>query len=691
MSMRASLLLSIVLSCGVAAAQTIELAPRATGTAPRPTSGVRAAGTATESLAVWISNGGLYAIRVDFLGRPMDERSFEIATSGVLGAEVATDGSDYLVAYTSCRSSTDCDVRFATILRDGTMFPTRQRIAGGRVQALAWGGERYVLAWSTDSRSITGSLAFRDRRGFVIEDRILLQGESITAIKMASDGEGTLGLLWFSRRGTFFAAATLDEIRRGTVREVRMNATVSSIAGSRSGFIVTGTSGTFSRRVWLFSRSGTLESMTSTIGSLTDYRGGATASARFEIYSTPQRSLNDLLLQMRLLDRPDTERTVVPDRTTWSFDVDIASTTDGGAVLAWDQEIHEGVSEVRVVRVMPTGTLLRFPHVAVQPVNRGFVQYDTPVVRRCGDVFMTAWVERSDRRSVRFRRVSLDGVPLDPPSRRATSLSPNDQRGVSIACTGDAVLLTWTEISPIAVTRTSVGRGLLLSGGREHLVDLGPAEDVYATGIGGELAVMREVSNDWHEGSHWTIEGTQRTPWLQMFHQPDCDDRLRSVESRGDEIVIATTNPCAPIGGPYVLARRFSRELESLGPPVIFQGGGGMPDLAAAPDGWLLVWGQSEAAFGMFNRGFITVDPRRGVLAGGSGPAGAAWNGCAFEVIGPDRVTSVPVLTKVDLPIVVQRVASDGPGSRLIVTTERDDDGAMRVVARREDSPRCLR
>lgn len=703
--MRSSLLLALLLTSGVAAAQTIELAGPATGMRPRRTERVRVAGTATESLAVWTEGRSLRAARVDLLGRPLDDRSLEIATSDVFEVQVATDGRDYLVAYSTCTGNeADCAGRFATISPDGTVFQSRQRLEGARVESLAWSGERYVLAYHVGSKApAAASLAILDRRGFVLEDRISPTDEAIHYVDLAGDGAGRVALVWAGFRGSGFASGSLDDLRRGALTPVRLTGVFypMSVAASPSGFVVSGSDSTYHWRTFLIDRSGVVTSATSSIQAYPEYTVGATSTMRFAVFAEETTtSPYKFSLLMRPVDRVASPRTVAPGLIR-SYGVDIASTSDGGAVLGWDQDGHGNVSEVRVVRMTAGGTLLRPPG-PMQPVNRGFVDYDTPAVRRCGETFVTAWVERSDRSSVRFRRVSSSGAALDPPSRRATSLTPQSQSqfGPGIACTDGSILITWIETPPLSTsttsTPTSVARGLLLTGGVERLLEFGPAQDFYAAGIGGEYVVVRESGSEWHEASHWRTDGTQRTQWTQLFHQPTCGNVRSVIESNGQELMIANVNHCPTRGLQYVIARPYSRELMMLRTAVTFEGRfvGFQADVAAGPDGWLVAWGAGETSFGRIRRDFLGLDPRVGISAGLQGPLSAAWNGCTFEIAGRDAVTLVPMdgaATTVAVPPAVLRVASDGAGQRFVVTTERDADGAMRVMGRFEDSPRCVR
>ena len=389
---------------------------------------------------------------------------------------------------------------------------------------------------------------------------------------------------------------------------------------------------------------------------------------------------------------------VVPGINDRVFGVDIATTSDGGAVLGWAQPIHEDATEVRIVRVAANGTLVPS---RLQPVNRGYVRYDAPDVRRCGDTFVAAWTERSDRKSVRYRRITSAGVPLDPPSRRATAESPNDQYLPRIACTGDAMLITWLEKPPVtAPPRTEIARGLLFAAGGERLIEFGPAHDVLAAAIGNELVVVRGVEDGWYEASHWSGNGTQRTPWTRLFNQQQADcysDPRGAIESNGDQLMIANVNFCPRRSSHYfVAARPFSRELMLLRTPVTFESDfvGNTLDIAAAPDGWLVAWEGEGVRFGRIDRLFLGLDPSSGISTGGRWPVSAAWNGCTFEIFGPDTITTAAmsgVPTTVPAPSVEERVATDGAGRRFVVTTERDDDGAMHVVGRFEDSPRCVR
>lgn len=670
-----SLLLALLL------AQTIELASPTIATAPGYAGGVRVAGTATESLAIWIDSGALHAIRVDLLGRALDERSIVLASDDVSSAEVATDGRDYLIAYSTCSwEDSDCAAHFATIAPDGAVFQSRQRMKGVRVESLAWTGERYVLAYHIGSRDpIAATLAILDRRGFVLEDRIQPTKEPIYYVDLAGDGAGGIALVWAGPIGSGFATGSLDDMRRGALVPVRLVGAYYplSVAASPSGFVVGGEDLAHGTRTILLSRSGVITNANSSFANR-NMVVGATSATRFGVFFEPTPGAYELGLRMQPFDRAMPAVAVVPELTTWGFAIDVATTADGGAVFGWSQEIRTSLRQVRIVRVAPSGTLLRAPG-AIEPVNRGFVRYEKPVVRRCGDTFVTAWVELSDRGSVRFRRVTSSGVPLDPPSRRVTSLSPNHQDWPGVACTGDSMLITWLETA----ASIRVGRGLLITASGERLVEFGRADDLYAVGVKNEYVVFRANPTEWHDASHWTNSGTQRTEWTQLFHQP-CSGH-GAVETNGEDLLVVTTNTCSPQDFDFVIARPYSPSLMTLRSPVSFQSISypGEAHVAAAPDGWLVTWGSGDTYFGRIDRSFLGLDPRRGVFAGHHGPATASWNGATFEILGRDALVLVSMSgepAQLEVPEAVARVASDGAGPRLTVTTERGEDGAMRVV-----------
>lgn len=688
--------LALLVAAGVASAQTIELASPAVGVAPETTRRVRVAGTATEALAAWIAFDALHAVRVDALGRAIDARSLAIASHDVSAAEVATDGRDYLIVYSTCAwEGSDCAMRFATVSPDGTVLHSRQRVDGAHVESLVWTGERYVLAYHVGSRlPRPATLAILDRRGFVLEDGIQPVPESIYYVDLAADPAGGIALVWAGPFGSAFAAGSLDEARRGTLAPIRIRNLYYplTVAASSDGFIVSGDALDRTWRTVLLSRSGSVTANTVSSDKYRQYTVGATSTTRFSIFSETLAEARNAL-RMHAFDRATPASSVLPGVTTWwGFGVDVASTTDGGAVVGWDHQIREGVTEVHVRRVTPGGTLVLPPAEQIEPVNRGFVVYDDPVVRRCGDTFVAAWVERSDRRSIRYRRIASSGAVLDPPSRRATSLTPNDQDGPGIACAGDAILITWIETATrMTATPARVARGLLLADAGERLIELGPAEDVYATGIGGELIVVRQALSDfdpdWHEASHWRADGTQRTEWMRLFHQPSCHSICGTIESHGAEMLIVNANNCPGQGRQFVIARPFSRELLSLRAPVVFETGfvGVRPAIAAGPDGWLVAWGNSGMTFGRIARDFLGLDPRSGMPVGNHGPPDAAWNGSAFEIAGRDAVAIVATdgtYTLIPAAPAVRRVGSSGSGRRMIVTTERGEDGSMRVVGR---------
>src|SRR6185436_4546849 len=349
-------------------------------------------------------------------------------------------------------------------------------------------------------------------------------------VEMAPNGEGGVAMVWASPQGSFFASGSLDQLRRGTLTPRRVDGLFALLSQRSSGAF--------------------------------EYR-----------------------MHMQPLDHAGVEVAVVPELNRDRFAVEIATTSDGGAVIGWKQNIHRSGGEVRVVRITPDGALLRLP---IQPVNRGFVEYDAPAVRRCDDTFVTAWVERSDRERVRFRRVSVTGDVLDPPSRRVTALSDDDQESPRLACTGNSILITWIETPPLNATGVAArGRGLLIVGRTEQFLDFGAADDVYAAAIGDEYAVFRTVRNDMHEGSRWSATGEQRTAWRELFSQPTCGNPPRaSIESSGEQLLIAHVNGCSTQGSAFVIARELTRDFEQIGRPVVFQAdsyAADDADIAASP------------------------------------------------------------------------------------------------------------
>ena len=288
--------------CSMAAAQTIELAGPAIGMMPQTVDRVRVAGTAIESLAVW-STGALHAARADLSGGPIDERSLEIESAYVNTFEVATDGRDYLVAYSTCpdSSGSGCEIRFATISPDGFVFHSRQRIAGASVESLAWTGDAYVLAFRPADRApFPSKLAILDRRGFVFAEQSSFGGANGYYVDLAADGSGGVVLAWATPFGSYFEIATLDDIRRGTIQRVPLANTWApfTVAVSASGYVINGWNGFDNAQTVLLSRSDIVTSSTTSQVAHDEYRVGATSTTRFAVFTEPSPGQYDLGLRM---------------------------------------------------------------------------------------------------------------------------------------------------------------------------------------------------------------------------------------------------------------------------------------------------------------------------------------------------------------------------------------------------------
>ena len=168
--------------------------------------GVAVASNGSDFLVTWGDEAGsseiVFAVRVASTGIVGQARQL---ASGGSGSVAASDGTGYLVAWSTATSGTIRGVRVdASGVIVGTPFDIASATTSSPHLALAWGGGQYLLAWS-DSTPTTGYDIFATRVGAigqVLDSPFVLSAAANDQRNPAVAASGSEYLVaWEDRRG----------------------------------------------------------------------------------------------------------------------------------------------------------------------------------------------------------------------------------------------------------------------------------------------------------------------------------------------------------------------------------------------------------------------------------------------------------------------------------------------------------
>lgn len=544
----------------VATAAEFEISQPAIGVAPGWKMSPRIAASANGFLVVWVDElGGVRATRLASDGAVEDARDFLIAAGGKW-VDVASDGREYLVAWSD--GGPEGRTRFVRVTANGFVAPGLQSIAGV-IDELEWiGGTYAVSTWGTRGISLV------DRAGVVLRERIAVpRVDSRSNIAITPGGV----VAWWNSRDIVAARLTRD----GEL-EPRVIATPSATAAA--GYLDAADDESGGAMVVWMAAGETY---------------GVTLDAALRPIAGPQSTGTGF--QTRVI-RTGTRYLLLDRASTKGQDFDVVGNLPGAMIVTSDLEPwFNAASYLRLTRLDASGNPMRLPSIdAIASIARREALQQEPAIARCGDRWVVAWTERSDRYVVRMRSFDDEGNPLG----RAMGIDQEPgvgQRWPAIACGAGTMLVTWAELDTIQAGRARL-IGLFTSGSQPRRVNLGPTSLTGARVFfdGGAYIVVR-LFNQRLYVRRWSMNGEPLGEERMLLFDAGLQHEF-SAAFDGGEVVIAWTRWSSDLRTGSVRVLRLDASLAPAGEPVnLFIEQDVFPTrtaVEATPTGWLVWWKQ---------------------------------------------------------------------------------------------------
>lgn len=685
----------LFLFAATAAAQSFDISPSLPGPPPGQRSTPRLAAASNGYLVAWFDFRGdrrtLRARQLDIAGLP---EGGEVVIEDAVSYDVASDGSEYLLAHGVCAAHPQCitgprTTHFVRITRHGA-FRSRQTIAG-LPTAVAAVGNDFAVAIS----DFTPKIAVVAIAGAVLREPFAIEGAR-APILATETLDGRVAFAWIAPNPleVRFAIASHEDLLAGRVVSKPVAPATGSfprvlgVSATRRGYVVTWTD---DRDIFTVA----IDAAGNVAGS--DHQRKTT----YPVVSGSTGSTHVVLDDNAFLPISDAgeigefHNLTDGGRTFGSLDSVVAP--DGsGAIVAYTEESDSFYTfDLRLARIDSAGrtaTPFGAPNLLI-----GLPDQNSPRVARCGDGYAVVWEELSRKWLVHYRRFTREGVAIDPPRRRVPAPMAGEQRWPVVACVGDAMLVAWTEDDIRGSIVNSRQRGALFpSGARDPIaLDLGNAGIFERHSIASDgresFAVMSRNFNRLEVRRLNTAGVRVGTPF---------EIRARTLASsiawNGSEYLLSWSTEGA------VHARRLSRTLEPIGDVVELGITTTHPvweiAIAPSPRGWLVAWVGTNGSAASFiraasmqlNRDLVPLDSVGGVpLEMKDGPRSVAWNGCAYEIHLEDRtIVRPPFGPSFEIVSQEPRLALAAGADRFVVSSRIDD--TRRLVGAIE-AIRCAR
>jgi hypothetical protein len=695
--------LALLLFASTAFAQTFEISPPSFGQAPGGRSLPRIAASASGYLVAWYDYRGdsstIRIRRIDLGGLPIDDRDLVVA--GGLAFDVASDGTDYLLTHAICADADCADTRthFVRITRDA-MRRGPQRVAGvPRAIARIGSGGEFAVAISEGGAL---RLMLVDRSGVIVREPFTVpDGSPNRGVTMTETFDGRVAIAFGNANGGDVRSAVLsrDDLAAGRVSS-------QIVATSNRAPTILGVTATRGSLMVAWS-----DDITTYLVAL-DANGGVLARSdvvrrtfRPLLASTGTTHLlfderNDVkIVYRRIGDRaaiaPEELLSGRTEEVAGSMDSAVAA--DGsGAVLAYASTDWPIASwAIRIARIDPAGNVVPWFGRGLN-LATGFAAQDMPAVAPCNGGFAVVWREVDEQQTIRIRRFTRSGIPLDPPERRVTAPPVHaQQRSPHVACNGLEALVSWVEdrngfaAGPIDIR--FMGAYFLRSAFTPAVGELGGTPLLSSRLVAFNDTSFSIASEDF-SGITIAATGTDIPP--RRFSLPG--KNVVALGANGLDMVVAWAT------SRDVRAMRISRFLQPIGPEVKLADTPTHPvvqlSVESSPQGWMIAWiGTSaddrelfKSASMLLDRNLSPLDPIGGVpfpmTFGGAFNTG--WDGCAYELMLSDRTILRPPFG-VDSTIEPRRAVATLGGDRFVMTDERDADGVPRLLGRVEPIAPC--
>ena len=688
---RSALLLSSLLFAFSSFAVEFPFASSEPGPAPYFRGNAETATNGSGYLVVWPESrpntSEVFGIRLSAEGVPVDNVSFRIARVDrlelIVDVAVASDGEEYLVAYSVVTTADETRTRFVRVTPQGQVIALPNDLLGGYALSLGWAGDSWIVAYGHTPRA-----AVLDEDGPVLRSDIVVAANPRALGMHVAPFGNRVFLSWVHdadgrvNGATLTAGQLLDTQRT----PITTNATTpvqqaheTRVACHAGGCLVVWHDGVASGatiRARRLDGAGQPIGAQMELGTASSVGAGAVLWTGSEYAIVYQRNTDVVVQRVAANGTPGALQTVATNRRVLS-----AGTVNGIITVITALHGLGGHFSYYATRVSPAAAL---PPVLISKSSPA--QHSIASARCTAEINAFAWIDQSDREKVRFAE-SAGEFPL---TARALRESADPQRFPAVACGGAHALVVWAEVPQPTNARRVWFSILHRANGTVYTAELGDTTGTApaAAWNGSEYLVAWQTSDRELALTRITSDGRLIDPIPYVLQRARTEgggtvgDANPAIAWNGTEYLLAwqhehTLFPpiiitAPPFDRPELQIARLTRDLRLVNtvatlPRLLLPEGSaaGPPAVAAGTDGWIVSWRQ-EHGWGARTEWLASRVRRDGTLA--DTPAGtliaAPWGDERISAIFQNGAYHVASGT---------RVATLGPTGAPIVRVHSDE------------------
>jgi len=441
------LVLSVILSTSLIAANQVPLAPPRLSNTQGFKRDVAAAASTSQALAVWIDGRSglrdeLIATRLSVDGAVKDSNGIVIdrtvSYSGQVPIGVASDGRDFLVVF-SCRTKFVCSKR---VLEDGSIGET-STLGEGESPKVTWAGGNYLVVFA---RSLFNGRPYFEIIRVDSEGRPIGHSEQITGVNPNLASNASTAMLVFRNGQRILALPITAGLSRGPERLIADESFGPLTIAANDRHFAVSWPVTPGLRTVILDQNGTPSKPIDFVSNKRiDRISSSWIDGRFVIavgeYLSNSNASAIKLLEIRL----NTDTATVSEGFSPIGSQPTLLRSSAAALLLWRHEQPEDGFGDQVISAARLSENL--DAVAMFPVSTGVTEGTQSVACRDSGNAIAAWMVREG--ALNKRKVEY-GVLSGSPPRVASAVmrlpeGSADQEAPQLSCNGNQAALLWTE------------------------------------------------------------------------------------------------------------------------------------------------------------------------------------------------------------------------------------------------------